>query len=848
MKKLLFFLLFGIVCAFSGNITIDFTRIDPLVSAVFKGVEEAFSVNEKGLNALESGDFEEAEECFLRAADMLPIYSDAKNNLGVLYYRTQRVEEAQKVWKQVVQKDPEYATAWYNLGLFTVNSGDFAKAEEYFLRAAKEQPDFWKAKIQIARINLISNKKNEAKKLAAAAYAKAPNVEEIWSLYSYILAQTADEAKAIKILEKKVPSATAVKMLGEIYAVIGDYAKAKTYLESLKMNYSPSRDYYESLAAVYNELGMYKNTEELFTLADNMGDNISLSFWISYAWALHEQKQKEKAISILTQKSMQNPNDRDLKAKLIYILINDKKFNAAKSTLYEMEKVDDKNFSIQYLKGFTALNASQFEESKKSLEAALKISPNDNAAKGLLAFVLVNLGDTKTAEKLWRENVKSDTLNNQSLINLAVLFEKKGLRDSALIYYKKALKIAENAGVRVSVGNVFLEKKQYDSAMVNYTFAHDSSDWRTKAFAGEYFAALGLKNTDLADKIVGFMSMSDTGDYVIRVFSDYAYRKGDFEESQKLLKSISSPIAEDYLRFGWIYLALKSTINAEIAADSAKHFKADESEISKLRQQIAFAKGDYGSALSFKDNSPTGIYNRVIILYRNKDYSQALNLSVIAADLFSSEEKTEMVRIAANSAAAIKNWSAALRWYSLLEKLDSTPQNKLNAAIAAYNENNITLTKEFYLSAKQQDPSISNKDIEARLQDEKRPKEPQKTTTVIFSSADSLYNIALNFHLSGEMENAVKMYEKLLESDKNYYRAWNNLGAIYGEHGEIEKAIKAYENAVGRRADIVDGYVNLVNIYSAIDDTDNAKKWLRKGLKVAPKDQNLLFFKKQLGE
>ncbi|MDR0304536.1 MAG: tetratricopeptide repeat protein [Chitinispirillales bacterium] len=848
MKKVLFLSFLLSIAAFSENFTIDFTRIDPLASAVLRGVEEAFSINEKGLNALEKGDFEEAEECFLRAADMLPIYSDAKNNLGVLYYRTQREEEAQKIWKQVVQKDHEYATAWYNLGLYTVNSGDFAKAGEYFLRAAKEQPDFWRAKIQIARINLVNNKKNEAKKLAAAAYAKAPNVEEIWSLYSYVLAQTGEAAKAIKILEKKVPSAAAVKMLGEIYAVSGDYVKAKTYFESLKINYSPLRDYYESLAAVYNELKMYKKTEELFKEAENMGDKISLSFWISYTWALHEQGQKDRAISILMQKSVQNPDDKDLKAKLIYVLINDKKFDDAKAVLDEMEKADDKNFSIQYLKGFAALNISQYEESKKSLETALKISPNDNAAKGLLAFVLVNLGDTKTAEKLWRESVKSDTLNNQSFINLAVLYEKKNMCDSALIYYKKALKIAENAGVRVSIGNIFLEKKQYDSAIVNYALAHDSSDWRTKALAGEYFAAIGLKDTNFADKVAAFISTSDTGDYVIRVLSDYAYRKGDFEQSEKLSRSISSPIAEDYIRLGWTYLELKNTRSAEIAADSAKFLKANESEISKLRQRIAFAKGDYNSALSFKDDSPSGIYNRAIILYRNKDYSQALNESIIAADLFFGNEKIEMVRIAANSAAAIKNWSVALRWFSLLNKLDPTAQNALNTAIAAYNENNITLTKEFYLSAKEQDSLILNKDIEARLEYEERLKESQETMEIVFSIADSLYNSALNFHLSGDTENAVKLYEELLKFDKNYYRAWNNLGAIYGEQGEFEKAIDSYENAVGKRADIVDGYVNLVNIYSAIDDIDNAKKWLRKGLKVAPKDQNLLFFKKQLGE
>jgi Tfp pilus assembly protein PilF len=319
----------------------------------------------------------------------------------------------------------------------------------------------------------------------------------------------------------------------------------------LKTKYSSDRGYYETLAAVYNELKMYKKTVDLFDYARNLGDKISVSFWISYIWALYEQGDKNKAVEILTQKSLQSPDDKELKAKLIYILINDGKFIEAKAVLDDMEKLSGENFSVQYLKGFAALNASQYEDSKKSLERALKLSPDNSAAKGLLAFVLVNLGDTKTARKLWSESAKSDAGNNQSLINLAVLSQNKGQNDSALIYYRRALKIAENAGVRISVGNIFFEKKQYDSALVNYALARDSSQWRAKSLYGQYFCALALKDTALADKIAAYTASSDTGDYVIRVLCDYAYRKKDYTQSQKLSASISSPNADDYLRLSW---------------------------------------------------------------------------------------------------------------------------------------------------------------------------------------------------------------------------------------------------------------------------------------------------------
>jgi len=808
MKKMLILLIFMAITAFSQKLTIDFSSIDPLTSAVFRGVEKAFEINEQGLAAMESGDFETAEALFREANEMLPIYSDAKNNLGVLFFRTGKIEEAETLWLEVLQKDPEYAPTLYNLALLALRRGN----------------------------------KNEAKKLATTAFSKSP--DEVWDGVAYILVSVGDTTQAIKILEKKVPAENALKMLGEIYAVKGNFAKAKGYLESLRINGSENRDFYETLAAVYNELGMFKKTEELFIEAENNGDKISQSFWISFAWAMFELGEKDRAIAIMQKQTDENPDDRNLKATLIFFLISNKKFSEAKIILDNFGDTGDNTFHLEYLKGLTALNSKQFTESKKALEAALKISPNDNNTKGLLAFVLINLGDEKRAEKLWREASKGDPKNNQSLINLGVLAEKRNQPDTALHYFKQALKISENAGVRVSMGNIFLERRQFDSALVNFVLAQDDKEWRTKAFAGQYFAALGLKDTSYADKIAAFLGVSDTGDYVIRVLSDHAYRHGDFVNAEKLVLSISKPIAEDYIRLGWVYLALKNTKAAEAAVYNAKKLSANETEIAKLQQQIAFLKGDYASALDFKDNSPTGIYNRAIILYRNKDYQEALNAAMLAVDMFSGNEKTEMVRIAANSAANLKNWAAALRFFSLLNKLDPTPLNTLNVAIAAYNENNITLTKEFYQLAKSKDPTIFNKDIETRLEQEETPPEIHQIT--VMSAADSLYNQALNLHLTGNIDSAIVMYKKLLEIDKNYYRAWNNLGAIHGERGEIELAVQMYENAVSRRADIIDGYVNLVNLYSAIDDTRNAKKWLRRGLKIAPDDENLLFFKKQL--
>ncbi|MCL2844341.1 MAG: tetratricopeptide repeat protein [Chitinivibrionia bacterium] len=186
MKKRVFslFFSFSLFCtfAFSGELHIDLNNLDPLTSAIFRGVEEAFNVNEKGLDALQSGDFEEAERLFIQAGTIIPIYSEARNNLGVVYFSTGREQEAARIWRNITMTDPDYPLAWFNLGLFNFRAGNTMEAERLF----------------------------------EIAYLTDPANEDIWEFYAYILVLNNQIEKAISILERKIPSQTALEMLEEI--------------------------------------------------------------------------------------------------------------------------------------------------------------------------------------------------------------------------------------------------------------------------------------------------------------------------------------------------------------------------------------------------------------------------------------------------------------------------------------------------------------------------------------------------------------------------------------------------------------------------------------------------------
>jgi len=192
--------------------------------------------------------------------------------------------------------------------------------------------------------------------------------------------------------------------------------------------------------------------------------------------------------------------------------------------------------------------------------------------------------------------------------------------------------------------------------------------------------------------------------------------------------------------------------------------------------------------------------------------------------------------MAGESAVKLKDWETARRWY---EKLCLVKQDDavvyLNLAVAEYNLNNVDQAWNWYEKAQKINPAIQNTDIENRYKSlHEKPQEKY-----VIDTLDSVYNVAVELQNSGKEAAAEGMYKQIVAQDPRHYRAWNNLGAIYSARGELEPAIDCFKNAVSRKADIADGYANLVNIYIALEDYKNAQKWLDRGFRFNPDSEVL---------
>jgi tetratricopeptide (TPR) repeat protein len=102
-----------------------------------------------------------------------------------------------------------------------------------------------------------------------------------------------------------------------------------------------------------------------------------------------------------------------------------------------------------------------------------------------------------------------------------------------------------------------------------------------------------------------------------------------------------------------------------------------------------------------------------------------------------------------------------------------------------------------------------------------------------------LYNAAVALQGDQKNDSAETIYRRILEKKSSFYRAWNNLGAIYSARGELSEALNCFMKSVEKQHDMPEAYANIVNIYIAMDSTGAAQRWVIKGIGHNPDSQIL---------
>ncbi len=207
----------------------DFQSGDAIPSGLLKAANEAYDLNMRGLDLLQTGDLDAALKMFLQAEEKFPGYSDAHNNRGVVYYRRGNVGEASKIWRALINHDEDYALAYYNMGMVSFHQKQYSEARSFFEKSLKRNKGLVDAQVMLGRCAMARGNTRRAESLLAKAYRMNKDHEGAWGYYAYALIAEEDTSRALSILEKHRDNTGALQILGGIAAARKETERATDY-------------------------------------------------------------------------------------------------------------------------------------------------------------------------------------------------------------------------------------------------------------------------------------------------------------------------------------------------------------------------------------------------------------------------------------------------------------------------------------------------------------------------------------------------------------------------------------------------------------------------------------------
>ncbi len=126
---------------------------------------------EKGTQALEKRDWEEAGGRFKKATELYPKYAAAYNNLGVVYMNTRQAQKAQESFGKAIESDDHYARAYVNLAMALYVDRKPVEAEPLLQKARALNPLDAQALTLLAQIELQGGRAEEALGTARRVHA-----------------------------------------------------------------------------------------------------------------------------------------------------------------------------------------------------------------------------------------------------------------------------------------------------------------------------------------------------------------------------------------------------------------------------------------------------------------------------------------------------------------------------------------------------------------------------------------------------------------------------------------------------------------------------------------------------
>ena len=168
------------------------------------------------------------------------------------------------------------------------------------------------------------------------------------------------------------------------------------------------------------------------------------------------------------------------------------------------------------------------------------------------------------------------------------------------------------------------------------------------------------------------------------------------------------------------------------------------------------------------------------------------------------------------------------------------PREKIHSVISLFNNNQIqeglddvqTLINGYPNSALLYNIRASCRKANGQLED--AVKDYEKALALKPDYAEALYNLGITLRELGQIDAAIKTYKQALTVKPDYFGAHNNLGNIFLDLGQLDAAADHFEWAVAYKPDYAEAYNNLGVVCRQRDQVYDAIKNFEKAVDLKP--------------
>ncbi len=648
-------------------------------------------------------------------------------------------------FRNALQLKENYADGWYGLALVEENEGNWRKYAGDILKAIEIDPKHLKAQVRYGKILLLSGRLEDALKTSDLVMKIAPENSEALALKSAVMFRLGDKTGAISAAEKALtadPSnIDAILILAaEKLSTNDPTAAVKILDDGLIHNEGNAQLQIVKIRALEN-LGQTDEIVKVFSqlIKDNPENSAFRKSLVRFYLKNGQQDEAEQEIRRI---ATENPEDIAANLDVVRFVKTTKDDAAAALELEQLiEKYPD---AVDYRFALAALAEAAKDDERAmvilgSIIDRAKTVEDEIAARNKLAQLHFTRGDLKEAKALAQDVLSIDSTSSDALILIGAMQIDDGEIDPAIANLRSSMR-QQPQSVRASLllakaheinGSLELAEDRFAAA---YRFSKEAPR------VGVAYAQFFMRQGELlrAERLLERLAEKNPNETeVLKTLAEVLLRKQDWVRADEIARKLQTMDGEDpagYQISGAALAGLQNLADSRSAFEKAYEVTPEAGQAMKALVQSYLREGDVEKAENFLNN---------VLASSQTNY---LARSLLAEIKFAKNEPEAAEKLIRDAIAG-----------------DPTEQS------------GYVMLMKYYLSAG-------------------KKKEAQEILSEGLKAVPDGFMLNMSqagiYETDGAYEEAIRIYEKLLESRPNSDIVANNLASLIAENSQNDAELQ----------------------------------------------------------